>query len=115
MPQPGQPPIGSSPATGPTQNLGLAAKGIQAVGALMNGMAMVIPLVGAGSPLGQSLAKALTDIGKHVPPGAASPQGQQDFIRQMAMKQMQMGPQQAALGNAGGRPNPTPSPGGMAA
>ena len=96
---PGQPPIGSSPATGPSQNLGMAAKGLQAAGALLNAMAMVIPLVGAGSPLGQALAKSMTDIGKHIPPGASSPQGEQQFAQQMLMKQRQMASQRAAVGS----------------
>lgn len=98
-PPPGQPPMGSSPATGPSQNLGMAAKGLQAAGALLNAMAMVIPLVGAGSPLGQALAKGMTDIGKHIPPGTSSPQGEQQFAQQMLMKQRQMASQRAAVGS----------------
>ena len=116
--RPGQPPIGSSPATGPTQNNGFVAKGIQAAGAILNGMAMVIPLVGAHTPLGQAFAKAMVDIGKHIPPGASSPQGENDFLKQMALRQQQMGPQRAALGAQGapggapgGAPSPAPVPG----
>jgi hypothetical protein len=108
-PPQGQPPIGSSPATGPSQNLGLAAKGMQAAGALLNAMAMVIPLVGAGSPIGQALAKAMVDIGKHVPPGTASPQGESEFVKQMALRQQQMGSQRAAL--ASQQPPPGAAPG----
>ena len=94
--------MGSTPATTATQNLGMAAKGMQAVSALLNGMAMVIPLVGAGSPIGQALAKAMVDVGKHVQPGSASPQGDNEFIKQMAMRQQQMGSQRGALGAPGG-------------
>jgi hypothetical protein len=108
--QPGQPPIGSSPATGPSQNLGFAAKGIQAVGALLNGMAMALPLVGAQTPLGQAIAKSMTDIGKHIPPGSTSPQGHEQFLKSMLMKQQQMGPQRAAV--ASQSPAPPPPPGG---
>jgi len=107
-PPPGQPPIGSSPATGPTQNLGHAAKGMQAVGALLNGMAMVIPLVGANTDIGQALAKALIDIGKHAPPGSSTPQGENNFMQSMMQRKMQMAPQQAAMGAQGPRP---PMPG----
>lgn len=81
---------------------------MQAVGALLNGMAMVIPLVGAQTPLGQSLAKALTDIGKHVPPGTATQQGENNFMKQMAMRQQQMGPQKAAVAAQGAPPTPPP-------
>ena len=123
-PPQGQPPIGSSPATGPTQNLGLAAKGIQAAGAVLNAMAMVIPLVGAHTPLGQSLAKAMTDIGKHLQPGAASPQGERNFMQQMMQRQQQMAPQRAAVmsqqgpapgGNPAGAGGPPPATPPMAA
>lgn len=107
---PGQPPFGSSPATGATTNPGLAAKGMQAAGALLNGMAMVIPLVGAQTPLGQAFAKAMIDIGKELPPGATSPQGEQNFLQQMAMRQQQMMPQRAAVGGA--PPGAAPPPGG---
>ena len=107
---PGQPPIGSSPATGPSQNLGLAAKGIQAAGALLNGMALIIPMVGPHTPLGQALAKSITDIGKHVQPGATSPQGEDNFLRQMMQRRQQMAPHQAAL--AAQQPQP---PGGAGA
>jgi hypothetical protein len=81
---------------------------MQAVGALLSGMAMVIPLVGPATPLGQSLAKALMDIGKHVPPGATSPQGEKNFVQSMMQRQQQMGPHQAAVGAMGGG-----QPGGM--
>jgi hypothetical protein len=97
----------------------LAAKGLQAVSALLNGMAMVIPLVGAHTPLGQEMAKAMVSIGKHVPPGAASPEGEKNFLAQMALKQQQMGPQKAAMASqmpagpgvaAGGAPPPPAMP-----
>ena len=111
VPSQGQPPIGSSPATGPTQNLGAAAKGMQAVGAILNGMAMIIPLVGAGTPVGQALAKAMVDIGKHVQPGAASPQGDNEFVKQMALRNQRMGSQQAAVASQM-PPRQMPPPGG---
>ena len=107
-PTPGQPPIGSSPATAPTQNLGHAAQGIQIVGMLLNGMAMAIAKVGASTPVGQALSKALVDIGKHVPPGSSTPQGEQNAMQAMMQKKMQMAPQMAAMGAQGPRP---PMPG----
>lgn len=85
------------------------AQGIQAAGALLKGMAMVMALVGPETPLGQSLNKAITDVGKHIPPGASSPQGETNFIKQMALRQQQMAPHQAAV--AGAAPHPMPPPG----
>jgi hypothetical protein len=114
-PVPGQPPIGSSPATGPTQNTGFAAKGVQAVGALLSGMAMVIPLVGPSTPLGQAIAKALVDIGKHAPPGSSTPQGENNFLQSMMQQRMQMGPHNAAMAAQGGAPPPPAAPPPMAA
>lgn len=113
-PTQGQPPMGSSPATGPSQNLGMAAKGMQAVGAILNSMAIVIPLVGPGSPIGQALAKAVVDIGKHVAPGSSSPQGEQEFAKQLLLRQAQMGSQQTAMASQAPHP-PGQMPGGGAA
>lgn len=107
----GQPPIGSSPVTGPTQNLGAAAKGMQAVSALLSGMAIVMPLVGPATPLGQAINKAIGDIAKHVPPGASTPQGEGNFLKEMMLKQQQMQSQRAAVGAMGGQPGGMP-PGG---
>jgi len=81
---------------------------MQAVGAILNGMAMVIPLVGAGSPVGQALAKAMADIGKHVQPGANTPQGDNEFVKQMAMRQQRMGSQQGAIASQAPPPQPMP-------
>ena len=107
--QPGQPPIGSSPATGPSQNLGRMAQGIQAAGALLKGMAMVMALVGPETPLGQSLNKAIADVGKNLPAGSHSPEGENNFIKQMALRQQQMAPHQAAAGTTA-RPSTPPAP-----
>lgn len=108
--------MGSSPVTAPTQNLGLAARGVQAVGALLNGMAMVVPLVGANTEIGRALAKAMIDIGKLVPPGSTSPQGESNFVKGMAMRNAQMAPQRAALAAQGGAaPTMTPPPAGAEA
>jgi hypothetical protein len=108
-PSPGSPPIGSSPMTGPTQNLGKVAQGQKMVRALLDGMAMALAAVGVSTPLGQALSKALTDIGKHVPPDA----GPNDAMRQMAAKQAQMAPHQAAM--AGAKPAMPPATPPMAA
>lgn len=101
--------MGSSPVTSPTQNLGSAAAGMQAASALVNAMAMLIPKVGAQTPLGQAFAKSITDIGKHLPPGSGTPQGESNFVKQMAMRQQQMGPQRAAMAQQAGGPPPAMS------
>lgn len=87
---------------------------MQAVSMLLNGMAMVIPMVGAHTPLGLSVAKALSDIGKHVPPGASSPQGDNNAMQQMQQRALQMQSQRAAMGAQGGPPGGAPPPGGAA-
>jgi hypothetical protein len=99
----------------------MAAKGIQAAGAVLNAMSMIVPMVGAHTPLGMAFSQAIVNIGKHIPPGASTPQGQNDFIRQMALRQQQLGPHQAAIrsqapGGApgGAAPPPTPPMGGAA-
>lgn len=101
--------MGSSPATGPTQNVGQEAKGIQAAAALVDGLAMILPLVGASSPLGKSLAKAMIDIGKHVPEGAGTEAGKKNQLQSQMLKQQQMAPQMAAMKAQGAAP-----PGGIA-
>lgn len=115
-PQQGQPPIGSSPATGPTQNTGMQAKALQGVGVLLSGMASAIQALGPTSPIGQALTKAMMDIGKHVPPGSVTPEGEMNFIKQLAMKAQQMAPQRAAMASQGGPPpGAMPPPGAGAA
>jgi hypothetical protein len=91
------------------------AQGIQAAGALLKGMAMVMAMVGPETPLGQALNKSITDVGKHIPPGASSPQGENSFAKQMVMRQQQMAPHQAAAGAMQRPPGAPPAPPGMAA
>lgn len=67
---------------------------------------MVMAMVGPETPLGQSLNKAIADVGKNIPPGASSPQGENNFMKQMALRQTQMAPQQAAV--AGMQKPPAP-------
>lgn len=76
-------------------------------------MAMVIPLVGAQTELGQALAKAMVDVGKHIPPGSSTPQGEDNFAKQMMARRQQMGPQMAAMAQQGAKPAmpATPTPG----
>lgn len=91
----------------------MAAQGLQAAGALLNAMARLIPSVGPATPLGQAIAKAMVDIGKHVQPGSTTPQGEMNFAQRMVQNQQQMMPQRAAM--AAMQPRPAPAPGGAAA
>lgn len=79
---------------------------MQAVGALLKAMPMVLQMVGAETELGQAVAKALVDIGKHLKPGASSPQGEDNFMKQMMARNQQMRPQMAALQAQQMRPGP---------
>lgn len=99
--------------TGPTQNLGSEAQGMQIAQMVLDGLTLALGKVGAGTPLGQSLAKALVDIGKHIPPGSTSPQGVSNAMKTMAMKQHQMAPHMAAQG-AGAPPGGAPPGAGAA-
>ncbi len=111
-PQPptqGQPPIGSSPATGPTPNAGNAVKGNQIVGAALGMLSLAVPLLGPGSPLGQKILKAMTDIGKDLPPGATTQAGEKNALEGLMMRQQSMGPAMAAQ-RQGAPPAAAPPP-----
>jgi hypothetical protein len=112
----GQPPIGSSPATGPTPNAGNAVKGNQIVGAGLAMLSLAVPLLGPGSPIGQKILKALTDIGKDLPPGATTQAGEKNALEGLMMRQQSMGPAMAAqrqgMPPAGGAPPPAAPPPG---
>ena len=111
-PATGQPPFGSSPATGPTVNKGHQAGGLQVVGIIVKLMEEAIPRVGASTEVGQDLLKALQAIAKHVPPGTVSPAGEKNQMEQMMMKQRQAGPQIAAMRaqQPGATPQQPPAP-----
>lgn len=105
QPGAGQPPFGSSPATGPTQNAGYQAQGLQGLSLVVKGLERLIPLLGAGSDAGQDALEALKKLSKHIPPGTVSPAAQQNemekqrmaFLQKQGMMQqaMQRPPQQA--------------------
>jgi hypothetical protein len=95
---------------------------IKMLGELMN-------KVGAASPMGKDIAKAIYDLNKHVPAGAVSPAAENNQLEALRMRQMQMAPQMAAMramsggagGGGGGPPGaagpgaggaPPPMPGG---
>ena len=110
---PGQPPFGSSPTSVPTPNKGNEAAGAAQLGVIINLMAKALPMLGAHTEPGRVMMKAMTDLGKYVPPGAVSPGLTQTTIEQMLAKQRQAGPQIAAMrgGAPGGAPPGAPPPG----
>jgi hypothetical protein len=93
----GSPQLGSSPATGPTPNVGDHVRGNALIGAALNAMAMAVPLVGAQSEIGQELLSAMQRIGKKMPPGATSPGGEGNALDALRARQQQTGPMMAAL------------------
>lgn len=113
-PQPGtgQPPFGSSPATGPTQNAGYQAQGLQGLALVCKGLERLIPLLGASTEAGQDALDALKRLAKHIPPGSVSPAAQQTEMEKMRMAMLQ---KQGMMPQAGGaqppgQPPPQPQP-----
>lgn len=98
------PPIGSSSATGPSQNLGATAQGNQIVAALLQAMTLAMTKVPPGTPLARALSKAHYEIGKELEPGAASPAGVSNAMKGMAMQQNRMQPHTGAQATQAGAP-----------
>jgi hypothetical protein len=89
--QPQQPPFGSNPAAGSTPNSGYRAAGLQKLGVLIDGLATLIPMLGATSDEGKDVIDAVRKLGKHIQPGATSPAQQKSTLEQMLMKSQQNG------------------------
>jgi len=96
-PQPGQPPVGSSPATAPVPNKGLEAAGMAKLGLIVRQLEQIVPLLGAGTEAGKDVLKALTSLSKHVPPGAVSPGVENSALQGLMLKQRQQTPQIAQM------------------
>lgn len=116
---PGQPPIGSSPATQPVANRGLQAAGLAQLQVATNILERVLPMVGAGSEAGKDILGALNKLSKHISPGSISSGVEQSALQNMLMKARQEGPQIAAMKAAAmqhGAPSASPQiPPGLAA
>ena len=112
----GQPPVGSSPATGPVPNKGQEAAGLAKLGLVVRMLESLVPSLGAGTEAGKDVLKALTSLSKHVPPGAVSPGIEQTSLMKMMQDQRQQQPQIAAMRAAmsgqppGGGAPPPPAP-----
>lgn len=111
----GQPPVGSSPATGPVPNKGQEAAGMAKLGLAIRLLESIVPQLGAGTEAGRDVLKALTSLSKHLPPGAVSPGVEKTSLMNMMQSQRQQQPQIAAMraAMAGGQSPGGQSPGGQ--
>lgn len=112
-PVPGQPqqpqaPFGATSAVSPTPNRGHEAAGLQALGLIVQKLGEIVPLVGAGSDVGQVVLDALKKLAKFVPAGSVSPASQRNQLEKMAMQQGQNNQQMQMLQQmrAGGQQQP---------
>lgn len=103
--------MGSSPATGPTQNKGFEAAGLQRLGLIIKQLEQLVPMFGSGSEPGKAVLDALRSLSKHVPSGAVTPGAERSNIDRMAMQNAQnntamqrMKQQQAGGGQGAGPP-----------
>lgn len=90
-PEDGAPPMGVSPATGPTPNSGMEMKGEQGVALILDAAAELLPMVGAASQMGQLLLDFIKKGSRLVQPGAVSPAGKQNQIEDMMRRNAQNG------------------------
>ena len=82
------------------------------LGLIVRQLEQLVPLLGVGTEAGQAVVKALTNLSKHVQPGAVSPGAEQSGLQQLMMKLKQNGPMLAQMqnkqGGGGSAPPPTP-------
>ena len=106
LPKPQQsqsPPMGVSPATGPTPNKGYEAAAMQRLGLVIKQLTEILPLAGASSDIGKTVLDVLTKLTKHVPSGSNTQASERNAIDQMAMKNAQAAQTNKAL-QGGGQP-----------
>lgn len=100
----------------PTPNRGAEIAGLSYMHVAVRALAMAFSKgLDPGSEPGQAATKAMTQLGKFVPPGSTSPGIENQALMELFMKQRQDQPQQQmmrALGQ-GGPPAPPQAPGGM--
>lgn len=108
--QPQSPPMGVSPATGPTPNKGYEAAAMQRLGLVIKQLTELLPLAGATSDIGKTVVKMIDMAVKHVPAGSNTQASERNQIDEMARKNVQsqqtnqMLQKSAAGGQAGGQP-----------
>src|ERR1700686_1452234 len=89
--KPQQPPMGVSPASGPTPNKGYEAAGLQQLGMILKQLMECQVKLGTSEP-GQAVNKAIGTLMKFVPAGSVSPAAEKngmDQARMRAIKQNQ--------------------------
>ncbi len=89
--------MGASPLSGPTPNQGYEAAGLQQLGSVLKQLERLVPLLGATSEPGAAVLKALSSLGKFVPPGSVSPASDANNAQQAMMKATQNNAQMQAL------------------
>jgi hypothetical protein len=120
LPRPQQtqsPPMGVSPATGPTPNKGYEAAALQRVGLVIKQLTEILPMAGATSDIGKTILDVLGKLAKHVPSGSNTQASERNAIDQMAMKNAQAAQTNKALqggGQPGGGQGQPPTGGGGA-
>ena len=93
--------MGVSPATGPTPNKGYEAAGLQQLGSVLKQLEKLVPKLGATSEPGAAVLKALSSLGKFVPPGSVSPASDSANMQQAQMRATQQNQQMQALKQGG--------------
>lgn len=97
MGQPPAPPMGSSPATQPTQNRGMEVAAIKMAGMALKFLEQIIPMAGSQSELGSAAMDAMRKLSKFVPAGAVTPQDVERMVQQFMIKQRQFGANMQAM------------------
>src|SRR5215468_5477654 len=104
-PQPSaSPPMGVSPATGPTPNKGYEMAAMNAIGTVVNKLMEVLSMVGPTSDIGKTLMDVIQKLTKHVKPGDTSQAAQRNVIREMEQKNLQASQTNKQLQGGGGMP-----------
>lgn len=99
--------MGGTAVPGPTQNTGVEIKQREAAGGVLSAIAMVVAMAPT-SDIGKSFAKSLSELGKMIPPGSTTQQGHTNFYRDLMQRQIQSGPQMAAMQRPPGAPQSAP-------
>jgi hypothetical protein len=98
----------------------MQAQAVQGMSLAIRMLGELMNKVGAASPMGKDIAKAIYDLNKHVPAGAVQPAGEANQLDALRQRLMSQGPQMAALkamqgpgGPGGGGAPPAGLPGPM--
>src|SRR5580693_2393863 len=115
LPRPQQtqsPPMGVSPATGPTPNKGYEAAAMQRLGLVIKNLMDLLPMAGA-TDLGKTINKMIEMGREHAPAGSNTQASERNAIDQMAMKNAQAAQTNKTLQQPQGQQGGQPSGGGQ--